>query len=75
MTFEVEVGYWKGEVSLTVDYKHKMAELFGLNITFGDKIIVGTSVTGKSNLGKPFLLTLSNITNPNIFSFQSLSLL
>ncbi|KAJ9577003.1 hypothetical protein L9F63_006440, partial [Diploptera punctata] len=45
----VNLNYSNGELTLTVDYKYKTAQLFGLQFQLGDKVIIGTG--GKSNLG------------------------
>ena len=49
LMFQVYLNYSNGELTLTVDYKYKTAQLFGLQFQLGDKVIIGSG--GKSNLG------------------------
>lgn len=46
----VELTYVKGELKLMVDYKHKEAQLFGLQFKLGEKIIIGSG--GTTNTGR-----------------------
>ncbi|XP_069674286.1 axotactin isoform X2 [Periplaneta americana] len=45
----VNLNYSSGQLTLTVDYKYKTAQLFGLKFQLGDRVIIGSG--GKSNLG------------------------
>ncbi|XP_014284802.1 axotactin isoform X2 [Halyomorpha halys] len=48
----VELVYYRGEVSLTVDYTHKQAQLVAISIFFKGRIIIGsTAREGKSSIG------------------------
>jgi hypothetical protein len=47
--FQVNLNYTNGELTLTVDYKFKTAQLFGLKFQLGDRVIIGSG--GKSNQG------------------------
>lgn len=47
--FQVYLNYTNGELTLTVDYKFKTAQLFGLQFQLGDRVVIGSG--GKSNLG------------------------
>jgi len=44
------LSYYKGEVKLTVDYNTKEAQLFGLQFTLGDKILIGSDEKTKQGL-------------------------
>jgi hypothetical protein len=46
---QVNLNYASGELTLTVDYKYKTAQLFGVKFQLGDRVIIGSG--GKSNLG------------------------
>jgi hypothetical protein len=53
--FQVNLNYTNGELTLTVDYKFKTAQLFGLTFHLGDRVVIGSgdksNSVGKSNLG------------------------
>ena len=54
---QVELIYYRGEVSLTVDYTHKQAQLVGVSIFFKGRIIIGsTAREGKSSIGNECIL-------------------
>lgn len=48
----MDLSYSKGEVKLTVDYRFKQSQLFGLEFTMGDRVIIGSALGSKSNTGK-----------------------
>ncbi|XP_034249744.1 contactin-associated protein-like 2 isoform X2 [Thrips palmi] len=47
----VDLTYSKGEVRLTVDYRNKQSQLFGLEFTMGDRVIIGSALGSKANTG------------------------
>lgn len=47
----VDLSYAKGEVKLTVDYRFKQAQLFGLEFTMGDRVIIGSALGSRANTG------------------------
>ncbi|KAG8212799.1 hypothetical protein J437_LFUL019716 [Ladona fulva] len=51
----VDFSYKDGELKLTVDYKHKQTQFFGLKFDLGEKVIIGSSE--KTKIGE----NLSNI--------------
>lgn len=63
---QVELVYYRGEVSLTVDYTHKQAQLVGISIFFKGRIIIGsTAREGKSSIGNinvEIFLTIITLT-------------
>lgn len=46
----VALSYYKGDVKLTVDFNSKEAQLFGLQFTLGDKILIGSDEKTKQGL-------------------------
>ncbi|KAL0270939.1 UNVERIFIED_CONTAM: hypothetical protein PYX00_008205 [Menopon gallinae] len=45
----VALSYVRGELKLSVDYRQKEAQLFGLRFQMGDKIVIGSG--GQTNIG------------------------
>lgn len=48
----MDLTYAKGEVRLTVDYRHKQSQLFGLEFTMGDRVVIGSALGSKANTGR-----------------------
>jgi len=46
---QVNLSYKSGELTLTVDYKNKTSQPFGLKFQLGDRVVIGSG--GKSNQG------------------------
>uniref|UniRef100_A0A336LE54 CSON009010 protein n=1 Tax=Culicoides sonorensis TaxID=179676 RepID=A0A336LE54_CULSO len=40
----IEVGYKNNEITFTVDYRHKITQMYGLTFNIGDKVIIGSSL-------------------------------
>lgn len=40
-------------MKLTVDYRFKHSQLFGLEFTMGDRVIIGSALGSKANTGTP----------------------
>lgn len=40
----VELSYKNGEIKFTVDYRKSLSKMFGLSLTIGHKVIIGSSL-------------------------------
>lgn len=40
----IEIGYKNNEITFTVDYRHKVTQMYGLTFNIGDKVIIGSSL-------------------------------